>query len=260
MNYNEKYGPWAVVTGASSGIGTAFAQQLGERGFNLVLVARRKEVLEKLANQIEQKNRVKVKVISVDLFTDNFMDKIRAVTDSLEIGLLINNAGMLSIGNYLDSTLESDLQMIDLNIRVPAILTHHFARKMVARKKGGIIFTASMLGFMGTPYASTYAGTKAHEIVKSEGLAHELKPKGVDVLVLNPGLTATEMTAKYDFSAMPMKLMEPAPVAKVALNALGKQVLVTPGIMNNVLNFMSKRVMSRKMNSKMFAGFMEKAF
>ena len=181
MNYNEKYGPCALITGASSGIGAEFAQQLGEKGLNLVLVARRKDRLEKVANQIEQKNKVKVRTLSVDLLSANFLEEIRMVTDDLEIGLLVNNAGMLSIGNYLDSPIDNDLQMIDLNIKVPAILTHHFVKKMVERKKGGIIFTASMLGFMGTPYAATYAGTKAHEIVKTEGLAYELKPKGIDV-------------------------------------------------------------------------------
>ena len=259
MNYNEKYGPWALVTGASSGIGAEFAQQLGEKGLNLVLVARRKDRLDLLAKEIEHKSKVQVHSVSVDLLSDNFLDKIREVTDTLDIGLLVNNAGMLSIGNYLDSPIEVDLQMIDLNIKVPAILTHHFAAKMVDRKKGGIIFTASMLGLMGTPYAAVYAGTKAHEIVKTEGLAYELKPKGVDVLVLNPGLTETEMTEKNDFSAMPMKLMKPAPVAKAALDGLGKKVMVTPGVMNNVMNFMSKRLMSRQMNTNMFGGFMQKA-
>ncbi|RLD22191.1 MAG: short-chain dehydrogenase [Bacteroidetes bacterium] len=260
MNYHEKYGPWALVTGASSGIGAEFARQLGEKGLNLVLVARREERLVKLAEEIKQNSKVEVRTVTVDLLADNFLDKIREATDSLEIGLLVNNAGMLSIGNYLDSPIENDLQMIDLNIKVPAILTHHYAARMIDRKRGGIIFTASMLGFMGTPYAATYAGTKAHEIVKTEGLAYELKPKGVDVLVLNPGLTETEMTSKNDFSAMPMKLMKPAPVAKAAIDALGKKVIVVPGTMNNIMNFMTKHIMSRKMNTNMFGGYMQKAF
>jgi len=260
MNFKEKYGSWSLVTGASSGIGTEFAKQLAKKGLNIVLVARRTERLNRLANSIEKNYNVKTVSISVDLLKSNFLSEIRKVTDKLDIGLLVSNAGMMYVGNHFDNSIENELKMIDLNIKVPAILTHHFTQKMIERKKGGIIYTASMLGFMGTPYASTYAGTKAHEIVKAEGLAYELKSKGIDVLALNPGLTKTEMTSSNDFSGMPMKLMNPAPVAKSAINALGKKTLVTPGFMNNMMNWISKRIMSRKMNSKMFGGFMKKTF
>lgn len=260
MEFKEKYGPWALITGASSGIGVEFVKQFAEKGLNVVLVARRKERLEKLADEITSKYNVKAKIITIDLLSENIIEKIRQTTDNLEIGLLINNAGIMYINNYLDIPIENEIKMIDLNIKVPAILTHHFVKKMIDRKKGGIIFTASMLGFMGTPYASAYAGTKSHEIVKTEGLAFELKSKGIDVLALNPGLTETEMTANNDFSGMPMKLMKPAPVAKSAIDALGKKTLVTPGFMNNMMNWMSKRIMSRKMNTNMFGGFMKKVF
>ncbi len=260
MKFNEKYGPFALVTGASSGIGEEFAKQLAAKGLNVILVARRKERLERLSDELEKKYHIKAIAIAVDLLSDQFLKEIRKVTDTLEVGLLVSNAGTMYIGNYLHNSLENDLKMIDLNIKTPAILTHHFAQQMVKRKKGGIIYTASMLGFMGTPFASIYAGTKAHEIVKGEGLAYELKPKGIDVLVLNPGLTDTEMTAANDFSVMPMKLMKPGVVAEAALNALGKKVLVTPGFMNNMMNWMSKRVMSRKMNTNMFGRLMDKTF
>lgn len=258
MNFTKKYGPWALITGASSGIGAELAKQLAKKGLNVVLVARRKTRLENLANEISNKYHVKTAFIVIDLLAENFMSQIRATTDKLEIGLLVNNAGMMYIGNYLDNTIENEIKMIDLNIKAPAILTHHFAKKMAIRKRGGLIYTASLLGFMGTPYASAYAGTKAHEIVKSEGVAYELKSRGIDVITLNPGLTDTEMTANHDFSGMPMKLMKPAPVAKSVIDALGKKVLVTPGFMNKMMNWMSKRIMGRKMNTKMFGGFMKK--
>ncbi len=259
-DFKKKYGPWALITGASSGIGEEYAKQLAAKGLNIALVARRKDRMDEIATEIEKKFNIKVRVIAVDLLAENFMEEIKSKTDDIEIGLFVSNAGMLYIGNYMDNSLENDLRMIDLNVRVPAILTHHFVQKMIERKRGGIIYTASMLGFMGTPYASTYAGTKAHEITKGEGLAHELKPFGIDVLTLNPGLTETEMTDVYDFSAMPMKLMKAAPVAKSAIDALGKKVLVTPSFMNNMMNWMSKRLMSRRMNTKMFGWFMKKAF
>lgn len=260
MNFKIKYGPWALVTGASSGIGLELVKQIAEKGLDIILVARRKEKLNSLALEIEKTYKVKTIVIKADLLKDGYLSEIRKITDDKDIGLLVSNAGMMYIGNHFDNTIENELKMIDLNIKVPAVLTHHFVQKMIARKKGGVIYTASMLGFMGTPYATTYAGTKAHEIVKAEGLAYELKPKGIDVLALNPGLTETEMTANNDFSGIPMKLMKPVLVAKSAINALGKQVLVTPGFMNNMMNWMSKRIMSRNMNTKMFGTFMKRAF
>ena len=258
MKFKEKYGPWALVTGASSGIGEEFAKQLAAHGLNVILAARRGDRLEQLKQKILTQYDVEVISVAVDLLSGDFLEIIKDASEGLEVGLLVNNAGMLYMGDHLNNTIENEMRMIDLNIKVPAILTHHFVAKMVERKRGGLIFTASMLGFMGTPYASTYAGTKAHEIVKSEGLWYELKPKGVDVITLNPGLTETEMVADYDFSGLPMKLMKPAPVAKSALDNLGKSARVTPGAMNNVMNWMSKRIMSRNMNTNMFGGFMSK--
>jgi len=260
MNFKQKYGDWALITGASSGIGKEFAKQLAQRGLNVVLVARRIDKLKQLADEIVKNYNVQAKIVQADLTKPDFLTKIKEVTNDLEIGLLVSNAGMMYIGNYFDNTPENEIKMIDLNIKAPAILTHYFGQQMIKRKRGGIIYTASMLGFMGTPYSSAYAGTKAHEIVKAEGLAYELKPNGVDVLVLNPGLTQTEMTSKNDFSKMPMKLMKPELVAKSAINAIGKRTMVTPGFMNNMMNWMSKHIMSRKMNTKMFGGFMKKTF
>lgn len=123
---------------------------------------------------------------------------------------------------------------------------------MLTLKKGGIINVASMLGYLGVPYSEVYAATKAYEIVKSEGLWFELKKQGVDVLALNPRLTKTEMISAYDFSYMPMNLSSPEKVATTALTALGKKSQVIPGTMNKTLAVLSKRVMSRDMNTKMF--------
>jgi len=248
----EKYGPWALITGASSGIGEEFAKQLGKLGLNLILVARRKDQLDHIGKTIEDQYSVRVKTIAVDLTQERFLDEIRKTTDSLTIGLLINNAGLWEMGDYLGITLEDELSMIELNIKTPAILTHHFAAKMMENKKGGIINVASMLGYLGVPYSTIYAATKAFELVKSEGLWYELKKEGVDVLSLNPGLTKTEMISKYDFSHMPMSPLRPEKVVVAGLKALGKKSQVIPGTMNKILGILSKHVMSRDMNTKMF--------
>lgn len=248
----DKYGPWALITGASSGIGEEFSKQLAKVGLNLVLVARRKKQLDTIASLLKQTYSIEVKTISVDLTEKAFLNEIRKTTDVLNIGLLINNAGLWKMGKYVDIALEDELKMIDLNIKAPAILTHHFAPKMIINKKGGIINVASMLGYLGVPYSTVYAATKAFEVVKSEGLWYELKKLGVDVLALNPGLTKTAMIDDYDFSHMPMKPSSPKLVVRTALKALGKKSQVIPGTLNKILGTLSKRMMSRDMNTKMF--------
>ena len=252
MNFKEKYGSWALITGASSGIGAEFAKQLGKKGLNLVLVARRKEQLKNLAASIQNEFNVIVKTISVDLTSKDFLDQICLTTDEINIGILVNNAGLWRMGEYLDISLSDELKMIDLNIKAPAILTHHFASRMKTQKKGGIINVASMLGYLGVPYSSAYAATKAYEIVKSEGMWYEFKKQGIDVLSLNPGLTKTEMISEYDFSHMPMKPSKPELVVKTALRSLGRKSQVIPGFFNSVLGVLSKRVMSRNMNTIIF--------
>ncbi len=258
-NYKQLYGPWALITGASSGIGEEFANQLAALGMNLVLVARRKDRLDTLAQNLELKFHIETKTIGVDLLQPDFLEQVVKDTNDLEIGLLVNNAGLWKMGKYLDISLDDELKMIDLNIKAPAILTHLFAKKMTIRKRGGIINVASMLAYMGVPFSSVYAATKAYELAKSEGLWYELKQQGVDVLSLNPGLTQSEMTDGFDFSHMPMNLMKPEQVVHTALKSLGRKSQVIPGIMNKILVVLSKRVMSRNMNTNMFGMLMGKA-
>jgi uncharacterized protein len=257
-NLKQRYGPWALITGASSGIGGEFANQMASHGLNLVLIARRKERLDIIASRLENQYAVQVKTVKVDLLQDGFLSEIRVITDGLEIGLLVNNAGLWKMGEYMEISQEDEFKMIDLNIKAPAILTHHFAQKMVQNKKGGIINVASLLAITGVPFSAVYAATKAYELVKSESIGYELKKHNVDVLSLNPGLTQSEMTDKYDFSHMPMSLMKPKKVVQVALKSLGRKSQIIPGFMNKVLGLLSKRVMSRDMNTQMFGMLMGK--
>ena len=260
INFIKKYGPWALLTGASSGIGEAFASRLAAEGLNLVLAARRKDRLEKLARQLGSEYSIQVKTVKVDLLQEGFLEEIRKTTDSLEIGLLVNNAGLWKMGEYLEISQEDELKMIDLNIKAPSILTHHFAIKMSERKRGGIINIASLLAYVGVPYSAVYSATKAYELVKSESLWYELKQYGIDVLSLSPGLTKSEMTNGFDFSHMPMSLLKPEKVVRAALKALGKKSQVIPGGMNRLLGFLSKRVMSRDMNTRLFGMLMGKTY
>ena len=152
--FKDKYGPWALITGASSGIGAEFARQLAAKGLNLVLVARREERLRALARELETAHPIAVTIIPVDLTTTDFLAVIQQATDGLEIGLLVNNAGVMPTGRFLDHDLEQELRQLNLNTRAPLILTHHFGRPMAERGRGGLLFLASMTAFQGTPSAS----------------------------------------------------------------------------------------------------------
>ena len=151
MTFIERYGPWALVTGASAGIGAEFARQLSEMGLNLVFVARRRKRLEDLARDLESRSKVQVRIVTADLSQPDFLQLILSVTNSLEVGLLVNNAGFGLAGHFLEHALEEELRLLDVNCRAPLILTHVFGRQMAERKRGGIIFVSSVSGYIATP-------------------------------------------------------------------------------------------------------------
>ncbi len=255
--FKDTYGPWALITGASSGIGAEFARQVAAQGLNLVLVARREARLRSLARALEAAHPIQVKIIPVDLTALDFLPVIQQATDDLEIGLLVNNAGVMPTGRFLDHNLEDEVRQLDLNNRAPLILAHHFGRKMAERGRGGILFLASMVAFQGTPSVAHYAATKAFDLVLAEGLHVELKPAGVDVLAVAPGFTATELADELDFSGLPIKPMRVEPVVRAALRALGRRSLVIPGWQNRFLVWMGKHLLPRPANTAIFGKIFE---
>ncbi len=234
--FARKYGPWALVTGASSGIGAEFARQLAARGLSLVLAARRRERLDALAQSLARAHDVEVRVVAIDLARRDFLPEIeRAVTD-VEVGLLVNNAGFGDKGRFLDSDIDRQLEMLDVNCRASLVLAHAFGRKMAARRRGGIIFTSSTAAFQGTPFTSHYAATKGWGLQLAEGLAVELRTEGIDVLALCPGPTDTEGPKRtgVDPTKVPVKMMATRPVVAAALEGLGKKPVVIPGAVNRL--------------------------
>jgi len=235
-SFKEKYGPWALITGASAGIGAEFARQLSEEGLNLILVARRKDRLDELAAELKARNHVEVKTLSVDLAQPDFMSSIRPAVQSLEVGLLVNNAGFGMTGPFLQSNLERELEMLDVNCRAPLILTHELGKEMVKRKRGGIIIVSSTSSFLATPYMTHYAATKAFDLSLGEGLWYEFKEHGVDVMALCPGGTSTEFhqhAGIREVMCMPVE-----PVVTQALKNLGKKPLHISGWQNRVKVFL----------------------
>lgn len=247
--FKQKYGPWALITGASSGIGMEFAQQLAQQGLNLVLVARREDRLNTLANELKAKHGIEVKTVSADLSRDDFMPAIKSATANLEIGLLVNNAGFTNTGPIIDNALEDELKMLHLNCRAPLMLAHEYGKPMRDRKCGGIIFLGSVLSFASVPVWANYAASKAYDLMLAEGLAAEMKEHHVDVLALCPGFTRTEFA---EFAKInDLMAMDAGPVVKTAINKLGKSRIAVPGLMNK-LNIFTTRLQPRFINTLIF--------
>ncbi len=233
-----KYGPWALVTGSSSGIGEQFARALAAAGFDLILVARREDRLESLGRELTQMHGGKVETVVLDLARPDFCGQLLARIDErgCDVGLVVNNAGNGAKGAFHEQALESKLSLLDLNCRAPLILMDAFAPRLIARGKGGIIITSSIEAVVGFPYSASYAASKAYATALGEGLWGELRRHGVDVMVLEPGATDTELLPRSGMKAEDMAgLMSPAAVATSALQNLGKRPVFVAGFMNRVL-------------------------
>ncbi|MBL4711221.1 MAG: SDR family NAD(P)-dependent oxidoreductase [Gammaproteobacteria bacterium] len=232
----NKYGQWALVTGASSGIGKEIARQLASKGFNLVLVARRKKILDELACDIKINNRVETLIVASDLSRPGAVKALYDSVSKLDIGLIVPAAGVDAMGRFLEKDYTDLESMLLLNILVPTEITHIFGQNMVNRKRSGIILISSLFGYQGIPNFAAYAASKAYILTLGETLNVELAHQGVDVLVLSPGLTDTPFSQKMDidFSKLPMYAQRPETVARTALNALGKKPTVVSGWLNKI--------------------------
>lgn len=191
------YGPWAVIAGGSEGVGAAFARKLAAAGVNLVLLARKPEALEEVAHEIRSGSSVSVRGLSLDLSADDAVERIKALTDDIEVGLLIYNAGAESaLRDFLDRDLADSDRMIARNISAPTHLSHHFGSKMRARRRGGIILVGAVGGYAGGPGMAMYSASKAFDYILAEGLWYELRPYDVHVLGLVLGATDTPALAR----------------------------------------------------------------
>jgi uncharacterized protein len=227
------YGPIALVTGASDGIGRAFARELARRGYNLVLVARRKAQLDVLANELDLGNRTLCTVIAADLGRPEGIAAVLEQTAARDIGLLVAAAGFGTSGNFIDQPLDAELEMIDVNCRAVAALTHGFGQRFAARGGGGIVLMSSIVGFQGVPRAANYAATKAFVQSLAEGLRPELAAKGVDIVACAPGPIASGFAARAN---MVMNRCDPPEVvAAETLDALGRKGIVRPGLLAKLL-------------------------
>ncbi|MFC3454428.1 SDR family NAD(P)-dependent oxidoreductase [Amycolatopsis speibonae] len=218
----EKYGPWAVITGGSEGVGAAFALQLAEAGVNLMLIARKPGPLQETAAKARALG-VEVRTLALDLLASGAAGEIIAAVSDVDVGLLVHNAGANSHGHeFLDGDLAGFQGVIDLNVTVPLALAHHFGARMKERRCGGILLVGSMAGYLGAARQSVYGGVKAFGRVFAEGLWLELREYGVDVLELVLGVTRTPSMerAGLNFDLPGLLVAEPADVAREGLRHL----------------------------------------
>lgn len=192
MTFVESYGPWAVAAGASEGVGAAFAAAVAEQGVNVVLLARRREVLDGVATQIRVESGVEARAVAVDLASTDAMETVADATGDVEVGLLMYCAGAdPNYQPFLANPVEVATAMVHRNCTVPVQMCHHFAGPMAARGRGGIIVLSSGAAFVGAPNMAIYGGSKAFDVVFAEALWAELQPRGIDVLSLVLGETDT---------------------------------------------------------------------
>ena len=243
----HRYGPWALVAGASAGLGAAFAAELAVRGLSLVLVARRGDLLDHLAAEVRDRFSVEVRTAALDLGEAGMLEKVGRLTADLEIGLVVYNAAYADKGALLERDLPSLLKVIDVNCRAPLSIVHHFGRAMQERRRGGILLMSSLTSFNGSPYISTYGASKAFNLVLAEGLSYELRGSGVDVVACCAGATRTpgyESSASRSGFRPPE--MTPEEVARAAVRGLGRKSVVIPGGLNRFFSFIMRRFLSRR--------------
>lgn len=226
----ERYGGWALVTGASAGIGEAFARSFAKQGIDCALVARRQDKLEALARELESQHGIETRVVVADLATQEGIEQTVAAVSDLDLGLLVNNAGLGGAGRFDKLTSERIRQMVNLNCMAPAMLTHALLPDLKSRGRGAIIITGSVASRQPLPLHGVYGATKAFDLMLGESLWVELRGEGIDVLVLEPGPTLTEFQEVAHEIAHEGESADE--VVNAALLALGQQPSVISGWMN----------------------------
>jgi short-subunit dehydrogenase len=242
--FKEKYGPYALVAGASYGLGGAFAEALARRGLGLVLLARGKEGLESAARRLKEQYNVEVICRAVDLAD---YEKTKSLVTGLDVpvGLLVYNAAFAPIGLFEDLFEEQLALAAAVNVKAPLLLTKLLTPPMIARGRGGIVLMSSLAGTQGTPKLAAYAATKAFNAVLAEGLWKELKPHGIDVIGCRAGAVLTPGYRRAEKAKAAPGSLEAGEVAERTLRALGKGPLVVPGAVNKLAYFVITRLLSR---------------
>lgn len=246
----QQFGPWALITGASSGIGESFAENLASQGFDLVLTARRKQKLEELGVKLQEKYKIQCKIIQADFSKPESIPMLIRAVSALDIGLFISNAGAARPGKFVQQSMESILELVQLNALTHLHLTKHFAQKMAQKRKGGIILVGAMGAAEGIPYMAIEAGTKSMVEALGKSLNTELKEHGIHLTVLIPSPTDTPALDYLGFrnGTMPAK---PVPVQQCVEESLAalrqNKATIIPGKKYRIMHSIVPEKSSRKM-------------
>jgi short-subunit dehydrogenase len=254
MTFKEKYGPVALVAGASEGMGAAFAHALARLGLNLVIVARRKENLESTAREISGQYPVDVWPVCCDLAALDATEQIRHATGDKMINFLVYNAALSYIGPFLKNSVSEHIHSAAVNMITPMKMLHHFGARMVNEKRGGIVLMSSLAGNQGSGFLATYAATKAFDRILAESLWYEWKNKGVDVIGCCAGATLTpnyvqSKPKKVNFLAPKPQL--PGEVVDECLLKIGTTPSFISGGSNKIVSFLMNHIFSAKRSINM---------
>jgi short-subunit dehydrogenase len=245
LRFSERYGTWALIAGASEGLGAAFAHALAKHKVNLVLAARRKEPLEALAAEVRSACGTEVRCFEGDLASVPFLEKLQAECGSLDLGVVVCNAAQSPIGDFVTRDPDDLARVVDVNVRAPMLLLRGLLPAMVARKRGAVILMSSMTGHLGTPRIASYAASKAFLCVLAEGLWYELKDDGIDVIACSCGAVRTPGYATAAGKEAPGTLNADR-VVKRAMWGLGTGPVVIPGYINKIATQIMVRLLPKR--------------
>jgi short-subunit dehydrogenase len=248
----RRFGPWAVITGASSGIGKEFARQIAASGIHVALVARREPLLRTVGAECTRASGVQHRIIPLDLSEPDFLPVLADATRDLDVGLVVSNAGTGNPGEFL----KLDRQLLQATLRLSTMahldIAHHFGQKLAERRRGGIILVGAMGAENGVPFMANDGAAKAYVHSLGEALHYELQPLGVYVTVLANGFTNTAVLEKFglDPKTMPMKPLSVEQCVSEGLSGLlENRSRIVPGRLNRIMNALVPASLARKMEA-----------
>jgi short-subunit dehydrogenase len=249
MNLKDKYGPVALVAGASEGIGASFATYLASAGIDLVMVARRREPLEELAVKLEKKYNIKATCIQCDLSHPEATKEVSEALNGKEINILVYNAALSFIGPFTSVSPGEQSAAARVNMFTPLNMVRLFGEKMLERRKGAIILMSSLAGFQGSGFLSLYAATKAFNRILAESLWYEWKNTGVDIIGCCAGATATPgylNTSPEKTGIFTPRVLDPSEIPPECFGKLGRYPSWITGRSNRIASFIMQKILPRK--------------
>ena len=244
-DFRKRYGAWALVAGASEGLGAAFAEQLAERGMNVLLLARREELLAELAGRLTADYGIEARWQALDLSDPDPASRLETFCGDISPGLLVYNAALIPTGPFAEMTQDTLERIARVNVLGPLALTRALLDPMRSRGRGAVVLMSSMSGIQGWPRIAAYAATKAFNTTLGEALWYELGEEGIDVVVSCPAAISTPAYFR-NFGRRVPGMLTPETVARATLDALGKGPKVVPGLINRIGWQVMTRLLPRK--------------